>query len=123
MARYAFAFDMDTKTMTNDGLTKSQRTAIYQTEIKNALERAGFSEHPQGSLYLTKDEQNPITCILKLQTTLQNHAPNFGKYVQRVHVFRMEDWSDVTSILSNHQAAGEPSGEEELEEQEALEVI
>jgi virulence-associated protein VapD len=110
MAQYAIAFDLDTKAMKADGVTDAQRTAIYQTEIPEALALAGFTAHPQGSLYHTEAEVNPITAILKLQTALQEHAPSFGKYVGRVHVFRMEDWSDVTSILTNPPKADEEMG-------------
>jgi hypothetical protein len=32
----------------------------------------------------------------------------------------MEEWSDVTELIANRPAAGVPTPEEELEEQEAL---
>lgn len=120
MAHYAIAFDMDTTRMTNDGMTASERTSVYQTEIPNALEECGFTAHPQGSLYHTQSDIDPITCLMKLQSTLQDDAPNFCKYVRRVHVFRMEEWSDVTPLLANKKADGTPDPEEEIEEQESL---
>lgn len=121
MAQYAIAFDLDTKRMRNDGLSDSDRTLIYQKEVQEALEKCGFTEHPQGSLYHTLVERDPIPAIMDLKETLKEHAPNFCKYVRRVHVFRMEEWSDVTPMLSTHSAAGEPTGEEELDEAEDLE--
>lgn len=123
MAQYAIAFDLDTTAMTNDGLSNADRTNIYQTEIPMALKKCGFTVHPQGSLYHTQVEKDPITCLMQLQTTLQTDAPRFCQYVRRVHVFRMEEWSDVTPLLSNKTAAGEPTGEEELQEQEELEAV
>jgi virulence-associated protein VapD len=120
MAHYAIAFDLDTKAMTAAGVTDSQRTAVYQTEIPNALASCGFTAHPQGSLYHTESDLDPITCLMKLQSTLQNDAPNFCTYVRRVHVFRMEEWSDVTPLLANKAAAGTPDADEEIEEQESL---
>lgn len=120
MAQYAIAFDLDTAAMRADGITDAQRTRIYQTEIPEALASCGFTAHPQGSLYHTKAERDPITAIMQLQGSLRNHAPNFCSYVRRVHVFRMEEWSDVTEIIANRPAAGIPDAEEEIAEQEDL---
>ena len=119
MAQYAIAFDLDTRGMSNAGFTKAQITAVYQTEIPNALEECGFTVHPQGSLYHTDSEQDPITAIMRLQGSLLQNAPNFCRYVKRVHVFRMEEWSDVTTLIADRPAAGPPEAEEELDEQEA----
>ena len=102
------------------GLSASDRTRVYQTEIPQALEACGFTAHPQGSLYHTESEQDPIAAIMKLQNALMTRAPTFCQYVRRVHVFRMEEWSDVTELIANRPAAGEPTPEEELEEQEEM---
>lgn len=59
---------------------------------------------------------------MKLQNALQNEAPSFCKYVKRVHVFRMEEWSDVTDLIANRPAAGPPDANEEIEEQEFYSV-
>ena len=120
MAQYAIAFDLDTKLMESDGISKSDRTNIYQSEIPNALSACGFTAHPQGSLYHTESEQNPINAIMKLQGSLTNNAPRFCQYVKRVHVFRMEEWSDVTDLIANRTSAPSPDAEEELEKQEEL---
>jgi len=117
MAQYAIAFDMDTSSMENDGFSKSQITTVYQKEIPQALSTCGFTAHPQGSLYHTETDKDPIAALLQIQTTLKTNAPNFCKYVKRVHIFRMEEWSDVTPLLSNHKAAEQPTAEEELEQQ------
>ena len=123
MAQYAIAFDLDTKGMRAFGITPSQITAVYQYEIPKALATCGFTAHPQGSLYHTEAEQNPITAIMKLQGSLKSGAPNFCRWVRRVHVFRMEEWSDVTSLIAQRDAAeGPPEAEEELEEQEAADA-
>ncbi|MGZ5270904.1 MAG: hypothetical protein ACXWC6_09835 [Ramlibacter sp.] len=120
MAQYAIAFDLDTTAMTAAGLQARDRTRIYQQEIPDALARCGFTAHPQGSLYHTETDQNPITAIMQLQSSLTQHAPNFCRFVRRVHVFRMEEWSDVTQLIAQHPAAEPPTPEEELEEQEDL---
>lgn len=108
--------------MANQGISPAERTQIYQTEIPRALSLCGFTAHPQGSLYHTEAEQSPITAIMQLQSTLTNHAPRFCRFVKRVHVFRMEEWSDVTALLANRPAAQAPDGEEELAEQEDIDV-
>lgn len=123
MAQYAIAFDIDTKGMRDNGFTNSQITNLYQTEIPNALSSCGFTAHPQGSLYHTESEKDPINAIMQLQSTLKSQAPIFCQYVRRVHVFRMEEWSDVTPLIAEHEAAGSPSAEEEVEEQESLEAV
>ncbi len=122
MAQYAIAFDMDTTAMKADGLSQSSITGLYQTEIPNALNAAGFTAHPQGSLYHTEDDQNPITAIMQLQNILRAQAPIFCRYVRRVHIFRMEEWSDVTALILQKPSIP-PSlvtPEEEIEEQEII---
>lgn len=123
MAQYAIAFDLDTSAMKNGGLTQSQITNVYQTEIPNALASCGFTAHPQGSLYHTESEKDPISALMQLQSALKNNAPSFCRYVRRVHVFRMEEWSDVTPLIAEHPSAGAPTAEEEIQEQEIFEQI
>ncbi|TFZ37280.1 hypothetical protein EWW49_10130 [Pseudomonas syringae] len=122
MAHYAIAFDLDTKAMKAQGMTDAQRTKVYQNEIPKALASCGFTAHPQGSLYHTEAEQNPITAIMQLQSSLKGQAPLFCKFVRRVHVFRMDEWSDVTGLIADRPAAEGPDGEEELLEQEDLDA-
>ena len=119
MAQYAIAFDLDTKAMKAAGLTDTQIVTVYQREIPEALAGCGFTAHPQGSLYHTEADQNPITAIMRLQGALTGEAPTFCQYVRRVHVFRMEEWSDVTDLIAQRPAAGPPEAEEEVEEAEA----
>lgn len=122
MAHYAIAFDLDTSGMRAAGLSQSQITNVYQREIPEALAESGFTAHPQGSLYHTEAEHDPITALMTLQTTLRTRATNFCAYVRRVHVFRMEEWSDVTALIANRPAAPSPTPQEEIEEQEALQL-
>lgn len=98
MAQYAIAFDLDTVAMRTDGITDAQRTAIYQTEIPNTLAAAGFTIHAQGSVYHTEDSDSLVP-IVNLQSILASQAPNFVRYASTVHLFRMEEWSDVTASL------------------------
>jgi virulence-associated protein VapD len=120
MARYAIAFDLDTKAMKAAGLSDAERTRIYQTEIPQALYSCGFKAHPQGSLYHTVSDQDQIPAIMTLQGALKSHAPSFCKYVRRVHVFRMEEWSDVTALIAEKSAEGPPDAEEEIAESDDI---
>ncbi len=123
MAQYAIAFDVDTTSMKNNGYTQSQITNLYQTEIPNALTKCGFTAHPQGSLYHTESDKDPISALMQLQSGLKSNAPTFCQYVKRVHVFRLEEWSDVTPLIAERPSAGTPTAEEEVEEQEVLEDV
>ena len=120
MANYAIAFDLDTNLMRDEGVTNSQRTSIYQTEITEALAEAGFTAHPQGSLYTTQGQDNPLLRIIALPALLRERAPNFCRYLKRCHVFRMDESSDVTELLSGRPAAATPTGEEVADQQEAI---
>lgn len=103
--RYAIAFDLNNKAMKADGLSRAEIATIYQTEIPKALTECGFDDHAQGSLYLTKDDVDPLAVIINLQATLDALAPNFRLYAHRVHIFEVQAWSDVTGSLTNTPAA------------------
>ena len=105
MNRYALAFDLSKRDMEAAGLTPSQITRIYQTEIPDALDACGFENHTQGSVYMTKEDVDQLQAILNLQTQLNNLAPNFRVYARRVHLFEVQAWSDVTGLLTNTPAA------------------
>lgn len=120
MAQYAIAFDLDTTAMRAAGLNNAAITRVYQVEIPTALASCGFTAHPQGSLYHTESEHDPIAALMKMQGALRTEAPNFCGFVRRVHVFRMEEWSDVTTLITDRPAAPAPTAEEEVEAQEVL---
>lgn len=122
MAQYAIAFDLDTTAMRAAGLNNAAITRVYQVEIPGALASCGFTAHPQGSLYHTQSEQDPIASLMRLQGALRTQAQNFCNYVRRVHVFRMEEWSDVTALIADRPAAPAPTAEEEVEKQDTLHI-
>ncbi|MBR8040644.1 hypothetical protein KDW40_13785 [Burkholderia cenocepacia] len=121
MAQYAIAFDLDTAGMRAAGFTNANITNVYQREIPDALAASGFTAHPQGSLYHTEAEHDPITAVMTLQSNLTRLAPRFCRFVRRVHVFRMEEWSDVTALIANRPAvAAPPAADEEIAQQDAI---
>lgn len=101
MAHYAFAFDLSPSDMKAAGKTQADITRVYQKELPEALAKCGFTAHPQGSLYHTESEQDPITALMVLQGTLKREAPTFCQFAKRIHVFRMEEWSDVTNLIAD----------------------
>src|SRR5438552_4041382 len=86
--------------MTAAGLSNSDVTNVYQRDLPKALKACGFTEHLQGSVWATKADADPLKAIMQLQGSLQRHAPRFCQFVTAVHVFRMEDWSDVTAMVT-----------------------
>jgi virulence-associated protein VapD len=107
MAQYAIAFDLDTRRMTADGLTKSDVTNVYQAEIPDALRAAGFPAHIQGSVYRTDAEQSQLRILVDLQRILHTHAPRFCTYVKTIHIFRVEEISEITDLLSTYSPPAE----------------
>src|SRR5687767_2611532 len=112
MTQFALAFDLDNTKMTNDGLNNSARITIYQTEIPKALAKCGFTKHTQGSLYMTDptSKYSSISALLTLKSELNAASPNFRKYAHRVHIFIVQDWSDVTGALTDTREAAPMEG-------------
>ena len=100
MARYGIAFDLSPKAMTGAGLSASDITQIYPEEIPQALAECGFTAHPQGFLYHTVTDDSHIRVLMQLKAALRALAPNFCRYAKRVCVFRMDEWSDVTDLIT-----------------------
>lgn len=118
MSRYAIAFDLAYAEMKADGFTHSQVVQVYQKEIPSGFRAAGFDGHLQGSVYHTETDKEELSILINLKTVLQSEAPNFCRYAKRIHVFRLEAWSDVTKDLSTRpQNSSEPAGIEEILEQ------
>lgn len=118
MSKYAIAFDLAVAEMRADGLTQTQVVQVYQKEIPNAFRKAGFDGHLQGSVYHTETDKEELSILINLKTVLQAEAPTFCRYANRIHVFRLEAWSDVTSDLSTRPVApSEPTAIDEILEQ------
>lgn len=121
MAQYAIAFDLSQRKMKDAGHSQSDITKVYQVEIPAALNSCGFTGHLQGSVYCTEaDNPDSIVALMKLQGALRQMAPTFCRYVSSVHVFRMEEWSDVTPIVADR-SAEVPTIEDEMHQQDLLE--
>ena len=89
---YAVAFDLvvaDTPPHHPKGVAQAY------TEIGAILAERGF-ERVQGSLYVTKNEDmsNLFVAIQELRS-----RPWFPKSVRDIRAFRLEQWSDFTSVV------------------------
>ena len=91
---YAIAFDLkidDLKKFYGDPYN-----GAYD-EIKRELGQLGF-EWMQGSVYINRDSQNTLTTVYKAITMLSK-IDWFKASVRDIRAFKVEDWSDFTSIV------------------------
>ena len=91
---YAIAFDLkidDLKREYGEPYNKAY------DEVRQELEKLGF-EWTQGSVYINRDEKNTLTTVYKAITRLSNISW-FKKSVRDIRAFKVEDWSDFTSIV------------------------
>ena len=95
---YAIAFDLKI-----DDLKKSYGepyNGAYD-EIKRELGSLGF-EWTQGSVYINQDEKNTLTTVYKAITRLSKISW-FRESVRDIRAFKVEDWSDFTSIVKGEE--------------------
>jgi len=91
---YAIAFDMEiAKLKENYG---EPYNPAYD-EIRRTLDNLGF-KWVQGSLYLADSEANSLTYVYRAIDTLKK-IDWFKKSVRDIQAFKIEDWSDFTSIV------------------------
>jgi len=91
---YAIAFDLKI-----DDLKKhygEPYNGAY-AEVSRELEVLGF-EWKQGSLYVSKDNTNPLSTLNKAINRLSN-IDWFKLSVRDIRAFKVEDWSDITDIV------------------------
>lgn len=98
MPIYGVCFDLNTRKMEDDGLTKSQRTLIY-TNAKNLFKACGLSKHQQYSMYATEDSEDAFNLILKLPAKFVSQAQDFCKYLSRFDVVRIEDSANIIDLF------------------------
>ena len=95
---YAIAFDLKI-----DDLKKSYGepyNGAYD-EIKRELGSIGF-EWTQWSVYINRDEKNTLTTVYKAITKLSKISW-FRESVRDIKAFKVEDWSDFTSIVKGEE--------------------
>jgi virulence-associated protein VapD len=100
MSKFAVCFDLDTKQMDDDGLTKGQITTVY-AQAKEVFVKCGLRKHEQHSMYSTEDTDDAFNCILKVPTMLKSHARSFCRYLSRFDVVQIQDSTDMVEFLKN----------------------
>lgn len=91
---YAIAFDLvidDLKVNYGD----PYNNAYF--EIKETLKKVGF-EWTQGSVYLSTASENNLTNVYRAISALSK-INWFKKSVRDIRAFKVEDWSDFTSLV------------------------
>lgn len=94
----AIIYDLNTKAMNADGLTKSEITSIYH-QGKKVFEANGMSDHLQYSMYATKNTEDSLKTIIKVISELPSQAPDFCRYLSRFNVVHIDDSIDLTDLL------------------------
>jgi virulence-associated protein VapD len=98
MPVYAVCFDLNTKLMKDDGLTKSEQTLIY-SKAKDLFGACGLKKHQQYSMYATEDTEEAFNLILKLPAKLKSQAQDFCKYLSRFDVVKIEDSANIVDLF------------------------
>ncbi len=91
---YAISFDMEVSKL------KEHYGEPYNKaydEIRVMMDELGFT-WTQGSLYISKSEQNNLTSVYKVINKLSN-VKWFSDSVKDIRAFKVEDWSDFTEIV------------------------
>lgn len=91
---YAIAFDMTISELKNH-YGDPYNNAYF--EIREILRPEGF-EWTQGSVYISKSEQNSLARVYSAINKLSK-IEWFKNSVRDIRVFKIEDWSDFTEIV------------------------
>lgn len=109
MYRLGILYSLSPTVMYADGFNHSEVSRTYQVEIPKALALCGFTERLQRTIYATCGGVDFEEALRRLEEILPVHAPNLCRYATRVHVFRFDDWTDITAQFATF---GEPGGAE-----------
>lgn len=104
MPIYALPYDLDTVAMTDDGLTASQKTAVYN-QGKKVFQENGLKKHAQYSMFATENNGDALIVIFKAMDALKEQAPDFVRYLSRMDLVRIEESVDVVDYLRDEEEA------------------
>ena len=91
---YAIAFDLEVAEL-KQRYGDPYNNAYF--EIRAELDALGF-EWTQGSVYLSRNSKNDLAQVYRAINTL-SRIEWFAKSVRDIRAFKVEDWSDFTSIV------------------------
>lgn len=113
MSLWAIGYDLDVGAMKAAGKTESQVTAFY-TEVRKCLSTNGFEKFKQLSVY-TSDKPNTLTNAFKACQALKG-VTGADTFIKRLHLFRIEDHSDLLPLVSGRESADRDAVEESIKQ-------
>ena len=113
-APWVIAYDLDVKGMRKADYTKSQVTQYYN-EIKRILAKHGFNKFSQLSLYMTEPVDGVILLAINVIDDLRAMKDN--QFINRLHVFKVEDFSDLRPAISKKDSSKKDPIEEKIEDE------
>ena len=97
MPKYAITFDLDT-----DILQKTYRNPSYNNaymDVRRVLVDDWGFEWQQGSVYFSKEEIDPVECVLAVQD-LASQFDWFEPSVRDIRMLRIEEINDLKRVFS-----------------------
>lgn len=113
MAMWAIAYDLDVGAMKTAGKTKSQVTTFYN-QVRECLTANRFEKFQQLSIY-TSSEANTITNAFKACQALKL-LPDSNSFIKRLHLFRVEDQSDLLPLVAGRDSADRDATQEIIDQ-------
>lgn len=97
MSLWAIAYDLDVKGMQAAGFSKSNVTQFY-TAIRSCLISNNFEKMNQYSIY-TSEKSNNLADVYKACNDIKA-VPNAHQFVRKLNLFRIDDMTDLTPLIS-----------------------
>lgn len=97
---YAIAFDLKIEDLKRE--YGDPYNGAYD-EIRQDLEQLGF-KWTQGSVYISKSTKDSLTTVYRAINTL-SQIDWFRKSVRDIRTFKVDDWSDFTSIVKGEESS------------------
>lgn len=110
---WVIAYDLDIKGMKKAGYTASNVTQYYN-ELKRILAKHGFKKFSQLSLYMSEPVDGVIALAISVIDDLRAMKDN--QFINRLHVFKVEDFSDLRPVISRGASSQKDTIEEKIEE-------
>lgn len=106
--QWVIAYDLNVRAMKSAGYSKSKVTQYYDS-VKNCLHQHGFGRFRrfrQLSIYGSEEEiENPLFKAIQIIDCLK--AMPDAKYINRLHLFKVEDFNDLRPLLPPLEAGDE----------------
>lgn len=112
MDTWAVAYDLDVVGMKCAGLTQDQATGVYDA-VRNRLAHNNYSQLRQLNIY-TGEGKDPLADAFQLCTEMRG-VPNADRFIHRLHLFRIQDFTDLLPLVAGKASSGKDPILEEIE--------